>query len=38
MRSKLVIANTARDYRHAVINGRTAQVDPRTRRVVDVVD
>ncbi|MDB5643301.1 MAG: hypothetical protein JWN07_2618 [Hyphomicrobiales bacterium] len=27
-----------RDYRYTVVNGRTVLVDPRTRRVVEVID
>ena len=28
----------ARDYRYTVVNGRTVLVDPRTRRIVEVVE
>jgi len=28
----------ARDYRYAVVNNRTVLVDPRTRRIVEVVE
>ena len=27
-----------RDYRYTVVNGRTVLVEPRTRRVVEVID
>jgi hypothetical protein len=27
-----------RDYRYTVVNGRTVLVDPRTRRIVEIVD
>lgn len=28
----------ARDYRYTVVNGRTVLVDPRTRRIVEVIE
>jgi len=28
----------ARDYRYTVVNGRTVLVDPRTRRIVEIVE
>jgi uncharacterized protein DUF1236 len=28
----------ARDYRYTVVNGRTVLVDPRTNRIVEVVE
>jgi hypothetical protein len=28
----------ARDYRYTVVNGRTVLVEPRTRRIVDIVE
>jgi hypothetical protein len=27
-----------RDYRYTVVNGRTVLVEPRTRRIVDIVE
>ncbi len=28
----------ARDYRYTVVNGRTVLVDPRTHRIVEIVE
>jgi hypothetical protein len=28
----------ARDYRYTIVNGRTVLVDPRTHRIVEVVE
>jgi hypothetical protein len=30
--------NAARDYRYTVVNGRTVLVDPRSRRIVEIVE
>ncbi|MGA2291115.1 DUF1236 domain-containing protein [Bradyrhizobium sp.] len=29
---------SARDYRYTVVNGRTVLVDPRTRRIVEIIE
>ena len=30
--------SVARDYRYTVVNGRTVLVDPRTHRIVEIVE
>jgi hypothetical protein len=30
--------NSAREYRYTVVNGRTVLVEPRTHRIVEVID